>query len=369
MTKRVAMAMSGGVDSSVAAYLLSQDGYEAVGISMVIWPNSRCCNNEAMRDAKDVAERLAIPFHRFDFVETFQKKVVDNFTESYLQGLTPNPCAICNSDFKFLELFEMAQHRFGVEHVATGHYARVNFSEASGRYELRMALDHNKDQTYMLYGLKQAQLARCIFPVGEMEKPSVRAIARELGFVVAEKPESQDLCFSEDPQGFLREQLGSRIVPGDIVDLNGHVLGRHEGIVNYTVGQRRGLGIAHAVPLYVIRIDPDNNRVIVGPREATMGTTLVVNNVNWVSIARPDEPIEAEVKIRYKSRAARAIVEALPDEAGYAPDRVLVRFFEPQHAITPGQVAVMYRDDLVLGGGLIAKESGRVAEAACATVA
>ncbi|HEY9723959.1 MAG TPA: tRNA 2-thiouridine(34) synthase MnmA [Oscillatoriaceae cyanobacterium] len=352
MSKRVAIAMSGGVDSSVTAHLLTQQGYEGVGISMVIWPNSRCCNNEAMRDAGDVARQVGVPFHKFDFVETFRRKVVDNFTESYMQGLTPNPCAICNSDFKFLELFELAREKFGVAHVATGHYARVRHNPETGRYELLKALDANKDQTYMLYALSQEQLSHCIFPVGELHKSEVRAIARELGFTVAEKPESQDLCFSEDPQGFLRDQLGDRIRPGEIVDLNGRVLGQHEGIVNYTVGQRRGLGIAHPVPLYVIRIDVEGNRVVVGPKEATLGSMALVENLNWVSIAKPDGPFEAEVKIRYKSQPARAICEPVGD-------RLLIRFFEPQHAITPGQVACLYDGDVLLAGGLIAKESAR----------
>lgn len=350
MAERVAVAMSGGVDSSVTAHLLVQQGYEGVGISMIIWPNSRCCNNEAQRDAAEIAAQVGLPFHKFDFVETFQKKVVDNFTSSYLAGITPNPCAICNSDFKFLELFAMAREKFGCERVATGHYARVRFDEASGRWQLLRALDETKDQTYYLYGLSQAQLARCIFPVGELRKPEVRAIARELGFVVADKPESQDLCFSADPQGFIREQVGDQIVPGEIVDLEGRVLGRHLGIVNYTVGQRRGLGIASEAPLYVVRLDAEKAQVVVGPREATLGTTLVAEAMNWISIGEPAEPFEAEVKIRYRSPAARAIVEPL------GGGRIRIRFFEPQAAITPGQVTVLYDGDLVLGGGLIAKE-------------
>ncbi len=351
MAERVAVAMSGGVDSSVTAHLIAQAGYEGVGISMVIWPNSRCCNNEAMRDASEVAAQVGVPFHKFDFVETFKKKVVDNFTSSYLAGLTPNPCAICNSDFKFLELFAMAREKFGCERVATGHYARVRFDDASGRWQLLRALDDTKDQTYYLYGLSQEQLARCIFPVGELRKPEVRAIARELGFTVADKPESQDLCFSADPQGFIREQVGDQIVPGEIVNLEGRVLGRHAGIVNYTLGQRRGLGISSEEPLYVVRLDAENARVVVGPREATLGTTLVAEAMNWLSIAEPTEAFEAEVKIRYRSEAARAVVEPL------GGGRVRIRFFEPQAAITPGQVTVLYDGDLVLAGGLIARES------------
>lgn len=351
MAERVAVAMSGGVDSSVTAHLLVKQGYEGVGISMIIWPDSRCCNNEAMRDASDVAAQVGLPFHKFDFVETFKQKVVDNFTASYLSGITPNPCAICNSDFKFLELFAMARERFGCERVATGHYARVRFDEASGRWQLLRARDETKDQTYYLYGLSQEQLSRCIFPVGELRKPEVRAIARELGFTVAEKPESQDLCFSTDPQGFIRQQVGDQIVPGEIVDLAGRVLGQHAGIVNYTVGQRRGLGISSEEPLYVVRLDAERARVVVGPRDALLGSTLVAEGMNWLSIAEPAEPFEAEVKIRYRSAAARAIVEPLGE------GRVRIRFFEAQTAITPGQVTVLYDGDLVLAGGLIARES------------
>jgi tRNA-specific 2-thiouridylase len=352
MSNRVAVAMSGGVDSSVAAHLMTREGHEAVGITMVIWPNSRCCNNEAMKDAGDVASALGISHHKFDFVETFKKKVVDNFTESYMAGLTPNPCAICNSDFKFAELFEMAREKFGAEKVVTGHYVRSRFDEATGRWQMLTAVDPNKDQSYFLYSLSQDQLSRCVFPLGGMAKAEVREIARELGFAVADKPESQDLCFSADPQGFLREQLGDRIQPGPIMDLNGNVLGTHTGIVNYTIGQRRGLGLAAPEPLYVIRIDAESNTVTVGPKDATLGSTLVVEAINWVSIAQPTEPIEAEVKIRYRSNPAKAIVEPLED------GRALVRFFEPQSAISPGQVAVMYDGEVVLGGGLIAKESG-----------
>jgi tRNA-uridine 2-sulfurtransferase len=347
---KVAMAMSGGVDSSVAAYLLTEAQYDLVGITMEIWPDSRCCNNEAMKDARDVSEHLGIPYNKYNFVETFKQKVVDNFTDSYLQGLTPNPCAICNSDFKFKELFEMAQVKFGAQKVATGHYARVDFDEASGRYQLKTALDPNKDQTYMLYNLTQEQLSNCIFPVGELEKTRVRQIAADLGFTVATKPESQDLCFSEDPQGFLREALGDKIKPGEIVDLNGQVLGQHPGIVNYTVGQRKGLGIAAPEPLYVIRIDAEKHQVIVGPKEATMGSVLNVKEMNWVSIVAPEEPIECDVKIRYKSKPAKAIVEARDNG-----ENIVIRFFEPQHAISPGQVACLYDGDRLLGGGLITR--------------
>lgn len=357
MTERVAIAMSGGVDSSVAAYLLTRAGQPGVGISMVIWPESRCCNTEAIRDAGDVARQLGVEFHQFDFVEDFRKKVVDNFTSSYMNGLTPNPCAICNSDFKFLELLATARDKFGCERVATGHYARVRQDEATGRWQLLKALDPNKDQSYMLYNLSQEQLSRCIFPVGELAKTQVREIARELGFVVADKPESQDLCFSEDPQSFLREQLGDQIQPGEIVDLDGRVLGQHQGIVHYTVGQRRGLGLSAPEPLYVIRIEPETHRVVVGPKEATLGSMLLVEAVNWVSIDRPSEPFEADVKIRYKSAPARAVVEPLAD------GRLLVRFFEAQYAISPGQVACLYGDDMMLAGGLISKDSARAVAA------
>lgn len=357
MSKRVAIAMSGGVDSSVTAYLLTQQGYEGVGVTMEIWPDSRCCNTEAMKDAGEVAAQLGMAHHKFNFVETFKKKVVDNFTESYKNGLTPNPCAICNSDFKFLELFEMAHEKFGCDRVATGHYARVRHNPETGRYELLRALDPNKDQTYMLYALSQDQLSRVIFPVGEMPKAEVRAIAKQLGFTVADKPESQDLCFTEDPQGFLRQQLGDQIVPGEIVDLNGTVLGTHTGIVNYTVGQRRGLGLTSPDPLYVIRIDAEANRVVVGPKEATLGSMFLVHDLNWVSMANPGAGVtfEAEVKIRYKSAPAKGLIEPLAD------GRVLVRFFEPQSAISPGQVACFYDGDRLLAGGLIAKESARTA--------
>lgn len=345
----VAVAMSGGVDSSVTAHLVVQQGHPAVGLSMVIWEKSKCCNLEAQKDAADVAAALGIPFDRFDFVDHFKKKVVDVFLAGYKAGRTPNPCAICNSDFKFEELFQAAEANYGTAILATGHYARVQWDEASGRYQMRTAVDQGKDQTYFLYNLSQAQLARVRFPLGALKKTEVREIARQLGYAVADKPESQDLCFSSDPHAFLAEHLGEEVQAGPIVHLDGRVLGQHKGVPHYTIGQRRGLGVAAEEPLYVIALDPERNRVIVGPQSAAKGELLIAEGVNWLSIAKPTGPIEAQVKIRYRSPAAPAIVTPLEG------DRVEVRFLEPQLAITSGQVAVMYDGDLVLGGGLIAE--------------
>lgn len=345
--QKVAVAMSGGVDSSVAAHLVVQEGHEAVGISMVIWPDSRCCNAEAMKDAAEVAGQLNMPFDRFDFVAQFKAKVVDAFVEGYKSGRTPNPCALCNSDFKFLELLQLAEEKHGCQVVATGHYARVSQDPVTGRYQMRTALDASKDQTYFLYSLSQDQLARCRFPVGELPKTQVREIARGLGFSVADKPESQDLCFSSDPHAFLAERLGDAVKPGPIVHLDGRVLGEHKGTPHYTIGQRRGLGVAAEEPLYVIAIDAPNNRLVVGPQSAAKGETLVAEGMNWIGIAEPSEPFEAQVKIRHRSPAAPAIVTPL------GGGKVEVRFLEPQLAITPGQVAVLYDQDLVLGGGVI----------------
>lgn len=346
MSRRIAIAMSGGVDSSVAAYLLKEAGHELVGLTMKIWPDSRCCSAEAMQDAAEIAARLGIPHEVLDFVPDFTARVVDPFGAAYLAGLTPNPCAVCNSQFKFAALFDAAQERFGVEAVATGHYARIR--EAIGRYELLRGRDFRKDQSYVLYRLDQRQLSRTLFPLGELTKDRVRAIATGLGYAVAEKPESQDLCFSSDARSFLRERLAGRYGEGPIEDLDGRRLGNHQGIIHYTVGQRKGLGIASPEPLYVVRIDAERNAVVVGPRSATLGADLLVEDFHWSAGQPPAGPVYAQVKIRYGGESA----EAMLTPRGSA---VAIAFDEPQYAITPGQVAVAYQGDVVLGGGLIGR--------------
>ena len=350
--------MSGGVDSSVAAALLHEQGYEVIGITMQLWgkdvcvgSGSRlCCSVRDAMDAKAVAKRLGIQHEILELVEAFRSHVIDYFVESYREGLTPNPCIACNNHIKFGSLFERAD-ALDAPLVATGHYARLAYDRASERYALRRAAYPRKDQSYVLFNLTQAQCSRARLPLGELSKPQVRELARSLGFETADKPDSQDICFVRDrnKNQFLRKELQVAEEPGPITDRNGSALGTHHGLLGYTIGQREGLGVAAGKPLYVVAMDQSNNRLIVGSREELLCRTLLAERVNWVSIPPPTRPLRAEVKIRSRHEPAPASL-TLQDEG-----RVLVEFDEPQPAITPGQAAVFYNGDVVLGGGWIAK--------------
>jgi tRNA-specific 2-thiouridylase len=365
----IAVAMSGGVDSSVVAALLKREGFHVVGLTMQLWnqrrlpelapetgATGRCCSLDDVYDARFVASQLDIPYYVVNFEERFEEQVVKPFVSDYLAGRTPIPCTLCNNFIKFDQFLEMADG-VGAEKIATGHYARIAYNEASGRYEMRTGADRSKDQTYFLFGLTQQQLARTLFPLGELTKPEVRKLAEQLGLPVAQKNDSQEICFV--PNGdyaafidaYFREQ---RIEPseteGEIVDTAGRVLGRHEGTHHYTVGQRRGLRIAAREPLYVIATEPASKRVIVGAGEDLHRSNLTATEVNWVSIAPLREPRPAEVKIRNKHVPAKAMLVPTGMDT-----TVRVEFEEPQRAITPGQAAVFYSGDLVLGGGWIAQ--------------
>jgi len=364
----VAVAMSGGVDSSTVAALLLQHGRPIVGLTMQLWnqrrlpelqgdgpAQHRCCSLDDVYDAKRVAQHLDFPHYVVNFEQQFEQRVVRPFVEQYLAGRTPIACTNCNTDVKFEPLLRMAR-QIGADRLATGHYARIRKDERIGRYQLLRARDDSKDQSYFLWGLTQEQLSRSEFPLGELSKDEVRQLARSVNLPVAEKPESMELCFV--PNGnyvqFIHAYAREDGKPlndkeGDIVTEDGTVLGRHSGVHNYTIGQRKGLGFSTGKPIYVLSIDPANNRVIVGEDDALRATTLEIENVNWVSIEEPSTPLHANVKIRHKHQPAPATVEALPNL------RARITFEAPQRAITPGQAAVVYDGDAVLAGGWIEK--------------
>jgi tRNA-uridine 2-sulfurtransferase len=359
--QRVVVGMSGGVDSSVAAFLLKQQGYDVIGVTMKVWPQDcisraedKCCGPQAIADARSVAHTLGIPHYVVDEGDNFERLVIDYFTEEYRKGRTPNPCVMCNEKVKFGNLWGKAK-ALGAEFIATGHYAIVE--RQPGRAVLRRGRDPRKDQSYFLFSLRQAQLRHSLFPLGAMEKTQIRAIARELGLKTADKVDSQEICFvpGNDYKAFLRSHLGhGEFHPGGIYDKEGNRLAEHEGIEMFTIGQRKGLPGGSPRPRYVIDIDPDTSRVIVGDAEDLITDEFEIDHALWHADADDSacaaEPFEATVKIRYAHPGAAAIIH--PGENGTA--RVCLR--TPQRAVTPGQAAVCYRGDEVLGGGWIVRQ-------------
>ena len=345
---KVVVGLSGGVDSSVAAAALHRQGYDVVGLTLWLMKGKGQCCSEGMVDAARLCEELNIPHHIVDTREVFEKHIVDYLVSGYGSGITPLPCSQCNKAVKFGPMLHYARTELGIDRIATGHYARITHNPETDRYELRRAIDPTKDQSYFLYDLSQDLLAHTVFPLGDQTKAETRRMAAEFGLHTAEKPESQDLCLIE-AHGSMRTFLDKYLAPqkGNIVDQTGKVLGQHDGIHHYTIGQRKGIGIAAERPLYVIGIDAGKNQVIVGDRTEAQNLELTAERVNWVSIAAPVVPIRAEVQIRYRSAAVPCTVIPLEGH------RVRVVFDEPQFSVTPGQAAVWYEGDRLLGGGVI----------------
>ena len=355
MAEKVLVAMSGGVDSSVAAYLLQQQGYECIGVTMRLYENETagiprghtCCSLDDVEDARAVAYDLGMPYYVLNFAEEFDEKVIRKFVQVYQNGGTPNPCIDCNRYLKFDHLLNRARE-LGCDYIATGHYVQ-RWQDENGRWGLRKNDDPGKDQSYVLYSLTQDQLAHTLFPLGGMHKDAVRAIAEEQGLCNARKHDSQDICFVPDGDyvSFLRQYGGVEPVPGDFLDSEGRVLGRHRGMECYTIGQRKGLGVSANAPQYVLGKDPDRNAVILGEDNRLYTRELTAERVNWLSVPEPDRPLSVTAKTRYSQREAAATVEPLPG------GRIRMVFTEPQRAVTPGQAVVFYDGDLVLGGGTI----------------
>ena len=358
---RVAVGLSGGVDSSLTAALLVEAGWEVEGLTLWLMSGKGACCAEGLVDAAGICEQLGIPHHVVDTRDTFQREIVQRLVDGYREGITPLPCSQCNRSVKFGPMLDWAAEERGLPRIATGHYARIRHGGEQGRHQLLRGLDSRKDQSYFLYDLPQEVLGRIVFPLGELTKADTRGEAARQGLRTAEKPESQDLCLA-DHHGSMRAFLDAYLPPrqGEIVLSDGTVVGEHDGIEHFTIGQRKGLGVAWREPLHVIRLAPAMNQVVVAPRAEAGQRSCVVGAINWVSIAPLQQPLELEVQVRYRSEPVAAQLTPIPhtpeDEARQRPHRCRLQFLDDQFSITPGQAAVFYRGETVLGGGLIQRD-------------
>jgi len=354
---KVMVGMSGGVDSSVAAAILLEKGYDVFGVTMQIWPDKDeesknteggCCSLSAVDDARRVSERLGIPYYVMNFKDIFEKKVINYFKYEYLMGRTPNPCIACNRYVKFDALLTKAV-AMGMDYISTGHYAKVEYDKGFNRYLLKKSVTEKKDQTYALYNLTQEQLSKTLMPVGDFTKEQVRDMAKRIGLTVAAKPDSQEICFVDDNDygRFICESTDRQIKQGYFIDMEGNILGRHRGIVHYTVGQRKGLGIAFGKPMFVVKIDAVNDKVILGEEKDVFSYSLIASDLNFISRKSLDGDMRVKVKIRYSAKEADAVISMVSD------CKVRVVFDKAQRAITPGQSVVFYDGDTVVGGGVI----------------
>ncbi|NLY84842.1 MAG: tRNA 2-thiouridine(34) synthase MnmA [Tissierellia bacterium] len=357
MKKKVVLGMSGGVDSSVAAYILKEEGYEVIGITMSVIPHNDiydereggCCSISSVYDARKVAQDLNIPHYVMNFRDVFERKVIDYFVNEYVNGRTPNPCVACNKYIKFDEFLRKAK-TLGADYIATGHYATIEKGLNTNRYLMKRSLDNKKDQTYFLYGMTQYQLRHTLMPLGKYTKDEVRKIAEKINLVVHNKPDSEEICFipDNDHGSFIKNRVPEKVIPGNFVDKDGNILGKHKGIVHYTIGQRRGLGIALGKRVFVKEIIPERNEIVLGEEEDIFKTKLYADELNIIPFDKLPDSMEVTAKIRYSMKEAKALVKPYKDG-------VMVEFEEPQRAITKGQSIVFYDKDIVIGGATIKK--------------